>query len=597
MPQDPNQPQTPGNDKRPLNAWGRGGRGGRGGPWGGWVGGIQLVIVLVICAVPLLIDLGVRNPKHWMEGAALMTSQETWLNQHAGDSQAWLNPTINGSPRINKPPLVIWLNMLAWSGLTPETSTAPQLMHRARIVTAIMGLLLAAAVYWMGCTLRGPRLGLIAAMIAATTPVFLQTQARMASYDIHLVAWATLASAAALWAMQPFTDGFSRRRAFTGWIICGLAAGLSWMSKNPLGLVMAGLLVVPVAVLDRRRLKMLLWGGPAAMVICLLVVAPWFVYQYLRDPETVTATLSREYSGRASNRHGLLFYVILLRLALPWTLWAIGGLFHPFVSGQRGVRKPRLVPWLWFILILVVFSMHTGKAPRYILPILPALALMAGQVFDDHQSRTDRRQSTPGAKLLFMPHWLALIGVSVIFVPLLASRKPVVELAWLDSLTMASITPAAAIILTSILVLLAAVGGWRHLTNRPLQAAMFTAVWTIVLSSVYWHCYANAPNAMDLFQANARRVSQTIGDAPLRCMRTSAGGHVDLEFLFFLRRVVPTVTPDRLEKFAAAGRGKLFVMADPNQEYDASLRQAGFEVLYEFQDEATHRRRLWRLDR
>ncbi|UCD75520.1 MAG: glycosyltransferase family 39 protein [Phycisphaerales bacterium] len=556
----------------------------------------QLVLLLLICSLPLLTELGTRNPKHWMEGAALMTSQETWFNQHAGDPQAWLNPTINGSPRINKPPLVIWLNMLAWSDLTPETSTAAQLMHRARLVTAAMGLLLTAAVFWMGCTLRGPRLGMIAAMIAATTPLFLQTQARMASYDIHLVAWATLASAAALWAMQPFAATFSGRRAVIGWTICGLAAGLSWMSKNPLGLVMVGLLAVTAAVLDRRRILSLAACLPLALAACLLVVAPWYIHQYLRDPDAVKAILTREYSGRDSNPHGPFFYVILLRLALPWTMWVIGGLVHPFVAEQRGRRGPRLLPWLWFVLILVAFSIHAGKAPRYILPILPALALMAGQVFDDHQARADRRLTTPGVRLLLVPHWLGIIVVSALFVPLLASSQPSVGIEWLDSLTMASITPATAVVLTAILISLAAVGAWRHLANRPLQAAIFTAVWTIVLSSVYWHCYANAPNSTDEFRAAAERVRELAGDRPLRCLRTTAPERVDLEFLFFYRGTIPTVKPDRLGRFVASSGGPVFVMADPLPANDAALEEAGFRVIFEFQDEADHDRRLWRRD-
>lgn len=555
------------------------------------------MLLLLICAVPLLVDLGARNPQHWMEGAALMTSQETWLNQHAGDGQAWLNPTINTSPRLNKPPLVIWLNMAAWTGLTPETSTTDQLMHRARLVTVGMGLLLTAGVFWMGCTLRGPRLGLVAAMIASTTPVFLQLQSRMASYDIHLVAWTTLACAAALWAMQPFGGEYSRRRAFAGWLVCGAAAGLSWMSKNPLGLLTLGLLLGPLAVLDPRRIRCLLWGLPIALALCLFVVAPWYVYQYTQNRQAVMAILGQEYSGLDSNRHGPFFYVIILRLALPWTLWLIGGLFHPFMGEQKGDRRNRLVAWLWFILLLLIFSSHPGKGPRYILPILPALALMAGQVLVDHQVRADRGLDVKGANLLIIPHWLIVLAASVGLVPFLASNADTVTIKWLDSLTLASIRPAVAIVVTAMLVLLALVGAWRHLTNRPLQAAMFAGVWTIVLSTAYWHCQAHAPNPMDEFRAAAELVRSEVGEHPLKCLRSTGAERVDLEFLLFYRGVIPTVKHENLDRYVSSTAGPAFVMADPGPLNDDALREAGFEIVIEqFQDQSDHDRRLWRRD-
>src|SRR5688572_4939857 len=85
---------------------------------------IALAAIMALSLPALLIDLGRLAPRSWMEGIALLSSRETWKRQHAGESHAWLTPTVNGSPRLRKPPMLIWLNMLAWSDLDPATAPA-----------------------------------------------------------------------------------------------------------------------------------------------------------------------------------------------------------------------------------------------------------------------------------------------------------------------------------------------------------------------------------------------------------------------------------------------------------------------------------------
>src|SRR4051794_31430667 len=98
-----------------------------------------LLLVLLASLPPLLIDLGERDCTQTMEMLSLLSSQETWLRQQGWvdiprDPNAWLMPTKMGEPRYVKPPMVVWLNMLAATGLRPETSTADAFMLRARYV-------------------------------------------------------------------------------------------------------------------------------------------------------------------------------------------------------------------------------------------------------------------------------------------------------------------------------------------------------------------------------------------------------------------------------------------------------------------------------
>ena len=554
---------------------------------------LPLLLVLLACLPPLVIDLDGRNPKHWMEGASLATSAETWMRQEGGEAGAWLRPTLNGGLRLNKPPMLVWLNLLAWTGLEPESATPEQLMQRARLVTAGLGLVLVASIYWMGRTLGGARLGVLAALIAGTMTFFFQMQARMASYDMHMVAWAALASAGALHALQPFNERPSRGRAAVGWIVCGLGMGLSVLSKNPLGMVICGLLIASVMATDFRHILGRLGGLLAGLGITLAVVAPWYVYHLLRDAETVLAIWSNEYSGRDSSRHGPFFYVILLRLALPWTLWVIAGLFQPFLRAHGLERRRRLIAWLWFCLILIVFSTHTGKATRYILPILPAMSLLAAQVFADHQALADKGAKDRGAALLYLPHWLAVIVVSAAFAPFLAAQRWLAAGGWLDGPGMAPIGPGTAALATAVLLGLAVTGFLRHRRNHPMRAGVLCACWMLLVSVLYWHSYAHTAGEADRYRAEAERIARVVGEAPLRYVGDSLAQHPDLEFLFFLRRIVPMVPPERLEHYAESVAGAAYIMADRGDRWDELLRQGGFHVVCDFADEAGHQRRLW----
>ena len=53
----------------------------KGNPW------ILLALVLLLCAPPMLINVGKPDPVRIMEVLSFMTSQETWLRIHHGESE------------------------------------------------------------------------------------------------------------------------------------------------------------------------------------------------------------------------------------------------------------------------------------------------------------------------------------------------------------------------------------------------------------------------------------------------------------------------------------------------------------------------------
>src|SRR5689334_3793109 len=81
-----------------------------------------LLVALVVCQVPLMRGLARPDTSEVMEQFALVSAQETWMRQHAGESHAWTIPTLFGQPRLAKPPLTVWLYLFAWRDLPREAS-------------------------------------------------------------------------------------------------------------------------------------------------------------------------------------------------------------------------------------------------------------------------------------------------------------------------------------------------------------------------------------------------------------------------------------------------------------------------------------------
>ena len=63
---------------------------------------------------------------------------------------------------------------------------------------------------------------------------------------------------------------------------------------------------------------------------------------------------------------------------LPWTPLALVwlGPITQFVRGRRSIGTIDLRLLMWALLPLIFYSLSVGKQPRYVLPVLPPLALL-----------------------------------------------------------------------------------------------------------------------------------------------------------------------------------------------------------------------------
>lgn len=582
-----------------------------------------LAALLFFCLPSTLVKIGHSDSTNTMENIAVLSAQETWMRQQAGESDAWLMPSVNEKPRVTKPPMLVWLDMIAWKGMTIDDGIE-ELIWRARLVSVFTGLVMLASIYWIGLTLGDRRFAVMALLVAGSM-WFVQRQSRYASYDIQFTAWATLSVASALWAMRPFgapnwlsvsgnaakpatfdeaATAFpapSTARWWFGWILAGIALSLSVLTKGPLAFVLVLLpLAAMMALLGKHGLKNRLLGLLILCAVTALLIAPWFVYAYQTVPYASKRWVSEAKAVRDAEQP-FYYYASIFFLVTPWTLWLFSGLVHPFMKVDPITRRRRLIAFAWFIAIFIFFSFPTAKQQRYILPIIPAVALLVAQVFRDHEAMAEDNKPDPGVKWLIIPHWIGLIVVSLLMLPLLGDYASVAsllgkfdeDLANPSRAFVGSIGYPAALLVSAALVALA-VAGWRwHRRHRYTGAACTTAVWALLLTGTFWYAYSLSPKHLHPIRKEAEKVAATVGKEKLRwLMREVSLVNPNEEFLIYGRFTVPAITPEQLD--ASPAEMPRYIMTLSGQtEMEKVLDAHGYKRLYEFSSDKNVSHWLW----
>ncbi len=297
----------------------------------------------------------------------------------------WLWPRFNGELLPDKPILYHWLAALPCA--------AAGFSERAvRLPSALAG---AALVGWtarFGTDLLGAPAGLAAAALLATTPA-LFTHARVARPDVLLVLLLALALGRAF---RWWRDG-RRRDASAALALLGAAT----FAKGPVAPVLFALALGGFLAWQgelRRLPRILTVPGLAAFAVLGLgwyaaALAGWgqpFVREHLDLPA----------------------------IALPWTPLAGLALWQAWRSG--GFRDPRLRFLLcWAAAPLVAFTPAEWKLRYYLLPGLPALALMTAPAVLRLVARRPRRPGARGAVAL-----AAVVAAGLVVLALAVRQLP-----------------------------------------------------------------------------------------------------------------------------------------------------------------------------
>jgi 4-amino-4-deoxy-L-arabinose transferase-like glycosyltransferase len=289
------------------------------------------------------------------------------IGREMDESADWMTPVLWGKPWFEKPPLLYWLVALGHSaGLAGEPA--------ARLPVALLSLAFLALLYrharlWPG----GGMAGHATAMLATSAGWLGFSQ--VAATDLPLAA---TFGAAMLLSLEWLAGlGAGRLR----W--AGVCFGLAVLAKGLVPLVLA----LPLAWFARRRLRAFL----VPVLLGLMVAAPWYVAMTVRhgrafvDEFFLRHHFARFASESLQHQQPWWFYLPVLAAGfLPWTPL----LPLPRRALLEGLHARFCAAWLGWG--LVFFSLSTNKLPGYLLPLLPALALLAAAALRNARSLRGR---------------------------------------------------------------------------------------------------------------------------------------------------------------------------------------------------------------
>jgi 4-amino-4-deoxy-L-arabinose transferase-like glycosyltransferase len=302
----------------------------------------------------------------------------------------WITPVLGGQPWLEKPPLYYWQAMLAYAifGVSDWA---------ARLPSALDASLLVLAVYFFLRRFR-PGFALDGALISASCAGIVG-YARAASMDMALAAAFTVAMLG-WWAWRE-----SGKRIFL--IVFYVFMALGMLAKGPVAPFLAAVVVALYAasVRELRIVLKTLWL-PAILLFC-AVALPWYFAVQIRNPEFFLEFIVEHNLGRFSKNlyhhtEPFWYYLPITALALiPWTVLVIAAMVQPvrswWAKRKAGTAEVDLENQFdvfvccWLIVPVIFFSISQSKLPGYILPGLPAGALLLADYLRRHLEQSDTK--------------------------------------------------------------------------------------------------------------------------------------------------------------------------------------------------------------
>ncbi len=328
------------------------------------------------------------------------------------ESGDFVVPTLWGEPYLSKPPLFFWL-VAASSTLTDGVTTAS-----TRLPSVLATILTALLVLWFGRRLGGETTGLAAsALFLVSFSVF-----EKGSFG-ELEAVLTLTVFAAIAALYRASEGSRLAMLATG-----LALAAALLTKGPPALVFFGGAAIAIA-LARKESRFLLSPKLWLPVLLALLISGTWAYLLLARPEVENATAKW---GEQMSRGGLqeLSKYFNARKSFAGSVFA--GFFPPSMIlllalgtnlGRKVFHEPAIrFCSVTFLVGLTFFALVPGTQSRYVHPMIPFAALLAGRLIaaelESSDSRFKKRLAGLGRFVAFLSFAVAGGVVWMLFRPI-----------------------------------------------------------------------------------------------------------------------------------------------------------------------------------
>ncbi len=362
-----------------------------------WTFAEYAVLAVLVAAAGVLFFSGLSWRSLWgSEGRWAVIAREMMLS---GD---YFLPTINGVVYFDKPLLSYWaiIPFSLFSGVTEMS---------ARLPGALAGVGTVALIFAIGRGLFGLTPGLYAGLVLLTTVMF-GFWSRTASAEVLNVL--------AIWSMLWVLQGRGAGRPFHRYLSFYLIAAVSSFCKGPLAPAVAVTAVIAVSCVEtiwdirqdgfgRTRMKAAeqfdwilsrkgILGAVCGLALFVLLL---FLPVIMTGSWEAVELMWRENVVRFLEPfdHVEPFYIYFKHIPvflIPWTFLAVGALIHMRRWGGGPERR-----WLATVTVAIFlfFTLSGSRRSYYILPLVPAFALIIGRSLAGFLER-EREKGSPAMK-------------------------------------------------------------------------------------------------------------------------------------------------------------------------------------------------------
>jgi 4-amino-4-deoxy-L-arabinose transferase-like glycosyltransferase len=290
------------------------------------------------------------------------------------DRSDWVTPTLLGKTWLEKPVLYYWQAMVSYrlaSGVSDQA---------ARLPVGVDATLLVVAVYFFlrkfrpgseldGALITGSCAGVVGFAHAAATDMPLA-----ACFGIALLAW------------YAWYETSQKAYLAAGYIFLALGT----LAKGPVAPALSAVIILLFVAVKRdwHAIWRTLWLPGIALYMA--VMLPWYTAVQVRNPEFFRVFILEHNLGRFSqdlyhHRQPFWFYLpVLLIATMPWTVMLLAAVTERvrliWAEGKESFASSEdswpLFLMIWMLVPVLFFSASQSKLPGYILPAVPAGALL-----------------------------------------------------------------------------------------------------------------------------------------------------------------------------------------------------------------------------
>lgn len=361
-------------------------------------GNLKNISVLIVISLFLfMIGNGILNLTNPDEVFYAQTAKEMM------QQRTWVVPYLFGHPQFEKPILTFWLLRIGFILFGISNFSA-------RFFPALFAILGVIAVYFLALLgYRDKRKAFISALILLSCGLYIAL-ARTLFTDMIFSVLVLLSLASFFWAyVQTSRKGL-------GIILFFAFCGLATLTKGPLGLIIP-FLAIFLFLGFRKDIKFLfcgysIWG----FLIFTALAFPWYWFMIKKFGNSFTQEffyndhIRRLFQAEHKGNDTWYFYPgSMLACMFPWSAVVFMSFFHLIKRlRERSAQPIYIFVSCWILAVFAIFQIAHSKLVSYILPLVPALAMISGD-FISGAVNWGRRKNF----LLSIILWLTLVSIPI----------------------------------------------------------------------------------------------------------------------------------------------------------------------------------------